>query len=123
MRLRNPSFAHSRNLIPLNPLCYTYAVPTTSSQSIFRSVTGDTTPRPIFAPIPEILDDLRAGRLIVLVDDERRENEGDLICAAERITPELVNFMVRTGGGYLCLALAGDDCDRLDAVASVHHQQ
>lgn len=69
--------------------------------------------RPAFAPIPEILEDLRAGRLIVLVDDERRENEGDLICAAEKITPQLVNFMVRAGGGYLCLALTGHDCDRL----------
>lgn len=73
--------------------------------------------RPVFAPIPEILEDLRAGRIIVLVDDERRENEGDLICAAERITPQLVNFMVRAGGGYLCVALTSQDCDRL-ALAS-----
>lgn len=87
---------------------------TASSKSHIHSGSGPTPSRPTFAPIPEILDDLRAGRLIVLVDDERRENEGDLICAAERITPELVNFMVRTGGGYLCLALTGEDCDRLD---------
>lgn len=67
-----------------------------------------------FAPIPEILEELRNGRLVVLVDDERRENEGDLICAAQCITPELVNFMVRAGGGYLCVSLTGEDCDRLD---------
>lgn len=66
------------------------------------------------SPIPEILDELRAGRVIVLVDDERRENEGDFVCAAEKITPELINFMTRVGGGYLCVPLTGADCDRLD---------
>ena len=45
------------------------------------------------SPIPEILDELRAGRIIVLVDDEDRENEGDFICAAEKITPEIISFM------------------------------
>jgi 3,4-dihydroxy 2-butanone 4-phosphate synthase/GTP cyclohydrolase II len=67
-----------------------------------------------FAPIPEILDDLRAGKMIVLVDDERRENEGDLVCAAERITPQVVNFMTKHTPGYLCLSLTGEDCDRLE---------
>lgn len=67
-----------------------------------------------FAPIPEILDELRAGRIVILVDDERRENEGDFICAAERMTPELLNFMTRVGGGYLCVALDGAACDRLE---------
>jgi len=65
------------------------------------------------SPIPEILEDLRAGRVIVLVDDERRENEGDFVVAAEKITPELVNFLTRVGGGYLCVALSGAICDRL----------
>ncbi len=65
-------------------------------------------------PIAEILDELRAGRMIVLVDDDRRENEGDLVCAAEMITPDIVNFMVREARGVLCLAMAGDDCDRLE---------
>ncbi|HKS15905.1 MAG TPA: 3,4-dihydroxy-2-butanone-4-phosphate synthase, partial [Planctomycetota bacterium] len=51
-----------------------------------------------FAPIPEILDELRAGRMIVLVDDENRENEGDLILAAEKATPESVNFVRRHTG-------------------------
>ncbi len=59
-------------------------------------------------PIPEILDELKRGRMIVLVDDEQRENEGDLVCAAEFVTPEVVNFMLRIGRGMLCVALAGE---------------
>jgi 3,4-dihydroxy 2-butanone 4-phosphate synthase / GTP cyclohydrolase II len=65
-------------------------------------------------PIPDILDDLRAGKLIVLADDEDRENEGDLVCAAEKVTPQLINFMVRVGGGYMCVPLTEADCDRLE---------
>jgi 3,4-dihydroxy 2-butanone 4-phosphate synthase / GTP cyclohydrolase II len=65
-------------------------------------------------PIPDILDDLRAGKKIVLVDDEQRENEGDLVCAAEFVTPGVVNFMLREGRGMLCVALSGAVCDRLD---------
>ena len=67
-----------------------------------------------FAPIPEILDDLRAGRAVVLVDDENRENEGDFVVAAEAMTVEMVNFLTRVGGGYLCVAMDADDCERLD---------
>lgn len=66
------------------------------------------------APIPEILDELRAGRIVVLVDDEQRENEGDFICAAEHVSVEVINFMTRVGGGYLCVAMSGELCDRLD---------
>lgn len=65
-------------------------------------------------PIPEILEELRAGKMIVLVDDEHRENEGDLVCAAEHVTPAVVNFMLREARGVLCLALSGEICDRLD---------
>ncbi|HAQ67249.1 MAG: 3,4-dihydroxy-2-butanone-4-phosphate synthase [Planctomycetota bacterium] len=65
-------------------------------------------------PIPEILADLRAGKAIVLVDDENRENEGDFVVAAEFVTPEMVNFLTRIGGGYLCVSLDGETCDRLD---------
>ncbi len=65
------------------------------------------------SPIPELLDELRAGRVIVLVDDENRENEGDFVCAAEKITPEIISFMTRVGGGYLCVPLTASDCDRL----------
>jgi 3,4-dihydroxy 2-butanone 4-phosphate synthase/GTP cyclohydrolase II len=58
-----------------------------------------------FAPIPEILDELRAGRFIVLVDDPNRENEGDVVMAAEKITPERVNFMLRKVAGEICVCL------------------
>jgi 3,4-dihydroxy 2-butanone 4-phosphate synthase/GTP cyclohydrolase II len=71
------------------------------------------------SPIPEILQDLRQGRAVVLVDDERRENEGDFVVAAEHCTPEMVNFLTRVGGGYLCVALAGGICDRLDLAPAV----
>ncbi len=64
--------------------------------------------------IPQILEDLRAGKMIVLVDDEKRENEGDLVCAAEFVTPDVTNFMLKEGRGMLCVALGGAVCDRLD---------
>jgi 3,4-dihydroxy 2-butanone 4-phosphate synthase/GTP cyclohydrolase II len=63
--------------------------------------------------IEEALAELRAGHMIVLVDDEYRENEGDLVIAAEKVTPEAVNFMVRNGCGILGLALSPGICDRL----------
>jgi 3,4-dihydroxy 2-butanone 4-phosphate synthase/GTP cyclohydrolase II len=66
-----------------------------------------------FAPISEILDELRAGRLIVLVDDEQRENEGDLVCAAEKATPEIITFMAVHGRGLICLPMAPARIDRL----------
>ncbi|MGA2171855.1 MAG: bifunctional 3,4-dihydroxy-2-butanone-4-phosphate synthase/GTP cyclohydrolase II [Sedimentisphaerales bacterium] len=66
-----------------------------------------------FSQIPEVLDDLRAGKIIVLVDDEDRENEGDLVCAAERVTPETINFMAKFGRGLICLPLTGEKCDAL----------
>jgi 3,4-dihydroxy 2-butanone 4-phosphate synthase/GTP cyclohydrolase II len=58
-----------------------------------------------FSPIEEVLEDIRAGRLVVLVDDESRENEGDLTMAAEKVTPEAINFMARYGRGLICLSL------------------
>jgi len=66
-----------------------------------------------FCTIPEAITELRAGRFIVLVDDERRENEGDLVCAAELITPEMVNFMLKEGRGLLCVPLPRDVCHDL----------
>ena len=66
-----------------------------------------------FSEIPEILDDLRQGRLIVLVDADDRENEGDLVCAAEKVTPEVVNFMAKFGRGLICLPLTAEKCDSL----------
>src|SRR5690348_5659324 len=66
-----------------------------------------------FCSIEEALAELRAGRMIVLVDDENRENEGDLVIAAEKVTPEAVNFMMRNGCGIVCLALSPAICNRL----------
>lgn len=66
------------------------------------------------SPIPEILDELRAGRVIVLVDDEDRENEGDFVCAAEKISVDIINFMTRVGAGYLCVPMTSEDCDKLE---------
>src|SRR5271166_855369 len=66
-----------------------------------------------FCRIDEALEELRQGRMIVLVDDEHRENEGDLVIAAEKVTPEAINFMVRNGCGILGLALSRAICDRL----------
>lgn len=68
----------------------------------------------MFSPIPEILEEMKAGRFIVLVDDEGRENEGDLVLAAQHATPERLNHMLRLAGGYLCLSLTESDCDRLN---------
>jgi 3,4-dihydroxy 2-butanone 4-phosphate synthase / GTP cyclohydrolase II len=66
-----------------------------------------------FTPIPEILEELKAGRMIVLVDDEDRENEGDLVMAAEAVTPPAINFMVTHARGLLCLSLTPERCDKL----------
>ncbi len=59
-----------------------------------------------FDPIESVIEDIRAGKMVIVTDDEDRENEGDLICAAEKITPEMVNFMVREGAGMLCVPVS-----------------
>src|SRR5258708_25179714 len=66
-----------------------------------------------FSTIEEALAELRVGRMIVLVDDENRENEGDLVIPAEKVTPEAINFMVRNGCGILGLSMSAAICDRL----------
>ncbi len=66
-----------------------------------------------FASIPEALDDFRRGRMLVVVDDEDRENEGDLTVAAEFVTPDIINFMAVHGRGLICLALSPERCDAL----------
>ncbi|HLN81179.1 MAG TPA: 3,4-dihydroxy-2-butanone-4-phosphate synthase, partial [Thermoanaerobaculia bacterium] len=58
-----------------------------------------------FSSIDRAVEELRAGRFVVVVDDEDRENEGDLVLAAEKVTPEAINFMAREGRGLICLAL------------------
>ena len=65
-------------------------------------------------PIEQAIADLRAGRMVVVVDDEDRENEGDLVMAAEHVTAEAINFMMVHGRGWICLTLTPEECDRLD---------
>lgn len=65
------------------------------------------------AEIEDVLHDLRRGKMVILVDDENRENEGDLCMAAEMVTPEAINFMARFGRGLICLTLTAEVCDRL----------
>jgi 3,4-dihydroxy 2-butanone 4-phosphate synthase/GTP cyclohydrolase II len=66
-----------------------------------------------FSSISEIIDDIRVGRMVVIVDDEDRENEGDLIMAAEKVRPEDINFMAREARGLICLALTKPRCEQL----------
>ena len=74
-------------------------------------------PEPIarvaISPVDEIVADIRAGRMVILVDEEDRENEGDLVLAAEHVTPEAINFMARFGRGLICLTLTREHCERL----------
>ena len=67
----------------------------------------------LFASIPEAIEETRAGRMLVVVDDEDRENEGDLTIAAEKVTAETINFMATFGRGLICLTLTGERCDTL----------
>jgi 3,4-dihydroxy 2-butanone 4-phosphate synthase/GTP cyclohydrolase II len=87
-------------------------------------ITGETmsTTADGFSPIADALADLRAGKMVVLVDDEQRENEGDLVMAAEAMTPEAVNFMIRHACGRLCVAMTRPHADRLglDLLPGVH---
>src|SRR5690242_5943876 len=66
-----------------------------------------------FATIEEALEDIAAGRMVVVVDDDDRENEGDLVMAAQFVTPDAINFMTRQAGGWICLALTPERCDEL----------
>src|ERR1700683_1507007 len=67
----------------------------------------------VFTTVPEALDEMRAGRMIIVVDDEDRENEGDLTIAAEFCTPEAINFMAKYGRGLICLTLTEERADAL----------
>jgi 3,4-dihydroxy 2-butanone 4-phosphate synthase/GTP cyclohydrolase II len=67
----------------------------------------------VFGTIEQAIADIRAGKFVIVADDEDRENEGDLICAAQLVTPELVNFMAKNARGMICLALTGDRVDAL----------
>ena len=71
------------------------------------------------ATIEDAVGDIRDGRMIIIVDDEDRENEGDLVCAAEKVTPEIINFMARHARGLICLPLTEERCDELHLTTQV----
>ncbi len=74
-----------------------------------------------FSPVEEIIGEIKAGRMVIVCDDEDRENEGDLTMAAELVTPEDINFMALHGRGLICLPMAGDIIDRLEIPDMVQH--
>jgi len=74
----------------------------------------DNIPAPVaISPVEDIVAEIRAGRMVILVDEEDRENEGDLVLAADHVTPEAINFMARFGRGLICLTLTRERCERL----------
>jgi 3,4-dihydroxy 2-butanone 4-phosphate synthase/GTP cyclohydrolase II len=72
-----------------------------------------------FASIEEAVAEIRDGRMVIIIDDEDRENEGDLVCAAEKVTPEIINFMARHARGLICLPLTEERCDELHLTTQV----
>src|SRR5258708_12671508 len=70
-------------------------------------------PQPPFTDVPSAIEEIRSGRMIVVVDDEDRENEGDLTLAAEKVTPEAINFMAKYGRGLICLAMTEERLEHL----------
>lgn len=76
-----------------------------------------------FTPIPEAIEEIRQGRMLILVDDEDRENEGDLVIAADKITPEIINFMAKYARGLICLPMTGEDLDRLQLPMMVRNNR
>jgi len=77
--------------------------------------------RPVLVPIEEIIDEARNGRMFVLVDDEDRENEGDLVIPAQMATPDAINFMATHGRGLICLTLSSERCAELDLEPMSRH--
>ena len=76
-----------------------------------------------FAPIETAIEAIKAGRMVIVVDDEDRENEGDLTIAAEKATPESINFMARHGRGLICLCLTEERCDQLELRSMAVHNE
>ena len=67
----------------------------------------------VFGTVDDAIDAIKAGKFVIVADDEDRENEGDLICAAQLVTPEMINFMIRRAGGLICVALTGERVDQI----------
>ncbi|KAF7834449.1 bifunctional riboflavin biosynthesis protein RIBA 1, chloroplastic-like isoform X1 [Senna tora] len=76
-----------------------------------------------FSSIPEAIEDIRQGKLVIVVDDEDRENEGDLIMAASKVTPEAMAFIVKHGTGIVCVSMKGEDLERLQLPLMVTHKE
>lgn len=76
-----------------------------------------------FVSIPEAVRDIQRGKLVIVVDDPDRENEGDLVCAAAKATPELINFMAKHGRGLICLPIIGNQLDKLRITPMVENNQ
>jgi 3,4-dihydroxy 2-butanone 4-phosphate synthase / GTP cyclohydrolase II len=76
-----------------------------------------------FEKVEQAIADFRRGRIVIIVDDEDRENEGDLACSAEKVTPEIINFMAREGRGLICLPLTEDRCDELNLPLQVSERE
>src|ERR1044072_4147450 len=77
-------------------------------------------PRGLFAPIEDAIAAIKAGKMIIVVDDEDRENEGDLTMAASKITPDAINFMAKHGRGQICLSMTGARLDELEIPLAVN---
>lgn len=75
----------------------------------------------MLAPITEAIEDIKAGKLVVIIDDESREDEGDLAMAAEKVTPGAINFMTKHGRGLICLPIIGQRLDELRIPLMVQH--
>ena len=75
----------------------------------------------MFGTIEQAIEDLRNGRIVIVADDEDRENEGDFVCAAQLVTPELINFMAQHGRGLICLTLTPERCDQLGLPQMAEH--
>src|SRR4051812_19450806 len=71
------------------------------------------TPKYQFDTVEAAIEAVRNGEMVIVADDEDRENEGDLVCAAEKVTPEIINFMAERGRGLICLTLTPELCDKL----------
>ncbi len=84
-----------------------------SLKAVPRAATSPDVPS-VLSPVPEIISELKAGRMVILVDEEDRENEGDLVLAAEFVTPEAINFMAKHARGLVCLTLTKERCEQLN---------
>ncbi|MEW5819443.1 MAG: bifunctional 3,4-dihydroxy-2-butanone-4-phosphate synthase/GTP cyclohydrolase II [Cyanobacteriota bacterium] len=85
-----------------------------------KSIKADDIPD-VFDTIEEAIEDIKSGKMVIVADDEDRENEGDLVCAAEMITPEIINFMTKYGRGLICLAMSEELINKLELPQMVEH--